>query len=145
MDKPLLNQQQINDFADFLCNPIFQPEREEAARRLRNCTENNQVLNLFTEQTDKPHTPVAKYREVFLVNHRALLEEFGDKQIHIATIRHWWESTQPQLPGDFEKPSDTRGSEVRWWQILCNSIQDSDVFMRGKIRAHYVLRKLSAK
>jgi hypothetical protein len=146
MDRNLLANQWLIDFCDFLTEPSCEPERLAIAQLIRESAKGKAANpktagSQFSAQTDKPYTTAQKYREVFRANHSELIKLFGDRRIHLAVIRDWWQSTQELLPGDFEKPT-SKSQDLRWWSLIGNSLRNSDVFVSSGERYYYYIRPI---
>lgn len=137
----------------FLCDLLVDPNAQEGRKQIADALAMIAVPadNYRIEEKScspgpdcEPFTSATDIREFFRRHHDELERLYFDKQIHIVTIRDFWEARNKLLPGDKAIVGTGKREHPRWWSQVGNALKNSDVFYKppGTSRHWYVVRPI---
>jgi hypothetical protein len=79
------------------------------------------------EQAGERFTSLQEFRDRISESHQSLRERFGDREIHVAVLKRWYEDTFVLHPADL---AGTKGnSDCRWWSQFNSALRGSAVIL----------------
>ena len=70
------------------------------------------------EQAGERFTSIQEFKDRISESHYSLLEWFGDREIHVAELKRWYQESFSLYPADF---SGTKGNNDHRWSSQFNS------------------------
>jgi len=79
-----------------------------------------------SEQTEKRFTSIQEFRDRIFESHYFLLEKFGDREIHVAELKRWYQESFRLYPADFSVLG-MGNNDCRWWSQFNGALRASTV------------------
>jgi len=78
-----------------------------------------------SEQAGERFTSIQEFKDRISESHYSLLEKFGDREIHVAELKRWYQESFRLYPADL---AGTKGnSDCRWYSQFNGALRGSTV------------------